>query len=88
MSLKYHISHCLFLQPYNIFILGLNANQLDKKGRKLKLSPQLNHSMFQVFSFKQLSQVKDSYLLKSGEPVTPASTKASSSTTQGEDADL
>lgn len=62
---SYHVSHCHFLTKHNLFVLGLNTSQYDKKGKKLKAGTSM--CKLQVFSFKQLSLVRDSLILKHGD---------------------
>lgn len=61
---QYHVTHCQFLPKHNLFILALNTASVDKKGKKWK-GP--SFCKFQIFSFKQLSQVRDSFILKHGD---------------------
>ena len=59
---QFNVTHCVFLPAYNIFILALNTNSFDKKGKRAKIS----HSRLQIVSFKNLGVVADSKIRKSG----------------------
>ncbi|TNV82742.1 hypothetical protein FGO68_gene9612 [Halteria grandinella] len=63
---QYHVKHCHFLPRYNLFVLAMNSsNKYDKKGKKMTSSNIT--CKVQIFSFKQLSQVRDSLILKHGD---------------------
>jgi hypothetical protein len=34
---QFNVTQCVFLPAYNIFIIALNTNSLDKKGKRLRV---------------------------------------------------